>query len=322
MFWAGDRPIYADQVRQLADVATEHNSQTWKPANVPAQKLFRCVESLRDLELLLQTAGRSKSKVKQRRKLKILHTPLHSLVEAIRDLANDLENNPDTVCRLPENACQLVPQIRSQLLQISTIEKGGLLSTTRDKISAHIDRELSADEMQMLLSQADSSQVGLWLHTCVTVLADFIKLPVYFWSCQPNGEGSLRIMFKEPFVVTLGLDSTGKANRLLDVHMIPTPPRYDVLQLLRRVVKNSKWMFGANSIRITNFVEDKPDDSWAKSLKWLPRFSGSAAKKSEPSVVRRISTDDGSYMLIPANVPFFVKQSIQRITKLEDLEGF
>jgi hypothetical protein len=28
------------------------------------------------------------------------------------------------------------------------------------------------------------------------------------------------------------LDSTGKANRLLDVHMIPTPPRYDVLQLL------------------------------------------------------------------------------------------
>jgi hypothetical protein len=81
-------------------------------------------------------------------------------------------------------------------------------------------------------------------------------------------------------------------------------------------------MFGANSIRITNFVEDKPDDSWAKSLKWLPRFSGSAAKKSEPSVVRRISTDDGSYMLIPANVPFFVKQSIQRITKLEDLEGF
>jgi hypothetical protein len=44
-------------------------------------------------------------------------------------------------------------------------------------------------------------------------------------------------MFKEPFVVTLGLDSTGKANRLLDVHMIPTPPRYDVLQLLRRVVK-------------------------------------------------------------------------------------
>jgi hypothetical protein len=53
MFWAGDRPIYADQVRQLADVATEHNSQTWKPANVPAQKLFRCVESLRDLELLL-----------------------------------------------------------------------------------------------------------------------------------------------------------------------------------------------------------------------------------------------------------------------------
>jgi hypothetical protein len=223
MAWMGNRPVYADQVRQLADIATGHQPQAWKPANVAAQKLFRCVECLRDIEILLQTAGRSKNIVKQRRKLKILHTPLHSLVEAIRDLANDLENNPDTVCRLPAGARELVPQLRSQLLQISAIEKGGLLSMTRDKIAAHVDRELSTEEMQVLLSQADSSQIGLWLHTCVGVLSDFIKLPVYFWSCEPDGEGSVRILFVEPFVVTLGLDSTGKANRLLDIHMVPQP---------------------------------------------------------------------------------------------------
>jgi len=92
MAWLGDKPVYADQVRKLADIATDVQPQTWKPANVAAKKLFRCVECLRDLEVLLQTAGRSKSKVKRRRKLKILLTPLHSLVETIRDLANDLEN--------------------------------------------------------------------------------------------------------------------------------------------------------------------------------------------------------------------------------------
>ena len=318
MAWMGGRPVYADKVRQLADIANEYEPQAWNPANLPAQKLFRCVECLRDIEVLLQTAGRSKNKVKQRRKLKILHTPLHSLVEAIRDLTNDLENNPDTVRRLPDGARELVPQLRSQLLQISTIEKGGLLSTTRDKIAAHVDRELSTEEMRILLSQADSSRIGLWLHACISVLCDLIKLPAYFWSCQPEGEGSVRILFEEPFVVTLGLDSTGKANRLLDIYMVPSPPRYDVVKLLMRVVKYSKWMFKEKGSHIMHFVTDEPGDSWAKSLHWLPRFSGSPVSKNKPSVVPQISTKVGPVLLIPS-APFFVNKSLQRVTKLEDL---
>jgi hypothetical protein len=321
MAWLGRRPVYADEIRQLADVATESKPQTWKPANVPAQKLFRCVESLRDLEVLLMTAGRTKNKVKMRRKLKILLTPLHSLVEAVRDLASDLENNPDTVCQLPDGARPLVPQIRSQLLQISAIGKGSLLSAARNKISAHVDTELSEEEMRSLLGRAEPSRVGLWMHTCIAALADLVKLPVYFWSCEPNGEGSVRILFKEPFVIRLGLDSAGKADRILDVHMVPKPPRRDVLELMMRVVKSSRWMFGETDPRIVSFVEDKPGESWAKSLKWLPQLSGLAAKEGGVSVVPRIATDAGSFLLIPENVPFFVKESVQRITKLEDLLG-
>jgi len=194
------------------------------------------------------------------------------------------------------------------------------LSTTRNKISAHIDRDLSADEMQILLSQADPSRIGLWLHTCVAVLADFIKLPVYFWSCEPDGEGTVRILFKEPFVVTLSVDSSGKPNRIVDVHMIPKPPRSELSKLLRRVVKNSQWMFGVNSPRILNFVEDSPSDTWAKSLQWLPRLSGSPVENARPSIVPRLSATDGPCLIIPANAPFFVKKSVQRITKLEDLK--
>jgi hypothetical protein len=318
MAWIGGRPVYADKVRQLADIANEYEPQAWNPANLPAQKLFRCVECLRDIEVLLQTAGRSKNKVKQRRKLKILHTPVHSLVEAIRDLTNDLENNPDTVSRLPDGAREQIPQLRSHLLQISTIEKGGLLSTTRDKIAAHVDRELSTEEMRFLLSQADSSRIGLWLHACISVLCDLIKLPYYFWSCQPDGGDNVRILFEEPFVVTFGLDSAGKANRLLDIHMVPSPPRYDVVKLLMRVVKHSKWMFKEKGSYIMNFVMDEPGGSWAKSLHWLPRFSGSPVPKNKPSVVPPISTKAGPALLIP-NAPFFVKKSVQRVTKLEDL---
>jgi hypothetical protein len=271
------------------------------------------------LNLLLQSGGRLKSKVKQRRKLKIILTPLHSLVEAIRDLANDLENNTDTVKRLPTGARELVPQIRSQLLSISAIGKGSLLSATRNKISAHIDSALSAEEMRTLFRQAETPQVGLWLHTCISVLVDFGKLPVYFWSCEQNGEGTIRILFVEPFVVTLGLNSQGKANRILDVHFVPKPPRRDLLELMMRVVKNSGWMFGPTDVRIRNFVEDKPTDSWAKSLSWLPSICGVRAEDDGRSIVRRFSTDQESYQLIPANLPFFVNDSIQQIAKPEDL---
>jgi hypothetical protein len=82
----GGVPIYADQIRQLVDAATELQPQNWQPANVASQKLFRCVECLRDIEVLLKSAGRSSNQVKRRRKLKIMLTPLHSLAEAVRDL--------------------------------------------------------------------------------------------------------------------------------------------------------------------------------------------------------------------------------------------
>lgn len=315
----GDRPVYADARRKIADVATDYDPHAWHPANITAKKLFRCIESLRDIDSLLVDAGRSKSKDKIRRKLKILHTPVHSLVEGVRDLANDLENNPETVVRLPLNARQIIPKIRSQLLQISTIEKGGLLSTTRDKISAHVDKELSSEQMHQILNQANSAQIGLWVHTCISVLSDFIKLPVYFWSCHPDGERSLRIMFTEPFVVTLELDSQNTVTKLLDVHMMPQPPRYEMILLFKRVVKSSEWMFSSNDCRIINFAEDLSNDTWAKSLDWLPQMSGLSPGKSKPSFTKSFTVDDGSHLLIPENATFFVKGIPQKIQSLKDL---
>ncbi len=85
------------------------------------------------------------------------------------------------------------------------------------------------------------------------------------------------------------------------------------------VVKNSDWLFDGNNNRILNFTEDKPSDTWAKSLQQLPRFSGSAPKKFEPSIVPKIKPDDGWFLLIPTNVPFFINQGEQRVTKREDL---
>ena len=319
MAWVAGRPVYADAKRKIADAAKEYDPHAWQPANTPAKKLFRCIECLRDLESLLLDAGRAKSKDKLRRKLKILHTPLHSLVEAARDLANDLENNPETVGMLPENARQLIPKIRSQLVQISTIEKGGALSTIRDKISAHIDKDLTLEQMHHLLNHAKPAQVGLWVHTCISVLSDFIKLPVYFWSCHPNGNGCVRIMFREPFVVTLELDSDDNATRLIDVHMIPSPPRYELFLLFQKIVRRSEWMFSSSDARITSFSEDQDHDTWAKSLDWLPLMSGLSPGKVKNSFTEKVVAIDKSYLLVPAQKTFLVKGNAQTIPDIQKL---
>jgi hypothetical protein len=40
MAWVGDKPIYADRIRRLADVAAKMQPQAWKPANVAAYKVI------------------------------------------------------------------------------------------------------------------------------------------------------------------------------------------------------------------------------------------------------------------------------------------
>jgi hypothetical protein len=306
----GGFPIYSDDVRKLVDAATEFQPDNWQPANVAAQKLLRCVECLRDIEVQLKSAGRSRNPVKRRRRLKIMLTPLHSLAEATRDLLNDLECNPDTVCRLPNGVRELLPHMRSQLQQNASIGKGGLLSTARNKISAHIDKDLSSDEMRVLLSQA--AQIGFWLHTCVAIIADLIKIPVFFWSCDSGRGDAIRILFNEPFVITLGLARDGKVNCLLGADFIPKPPRRDILELLMRVVSSSKWLFGPKDHRITGFTEDTPGTSWPRSLEWIPKTATSSSNLkliTVASVHPKPFPDDGWVQIIPTNVPFFAKTS-------------
>ncbi len=317
MAHVGAVPIFADQTRQLIDSATELQPHNWQPANVAAEKLFRCIESLRDIDELLVSAKRSKNPVKRRRKLKILLTPLHSLAEDIRTLLNDLECNPDSYSRLPSGTRGLLPHMRSQLLRNVAIGSGGLLSTARNKISAHIDKDLSPEEMRELLALAEPAQVGLWLHACVSVISDLIKLPVFFWSCDAGRENAVRILFCEPFVVTMGIGADGKVSSLLDIHLIPKPPRYDVLKLLMKVVSSSKWMFGPNDQRIAEFIEDAPETPWAKSLDWLPHLGPSPSDVKlppRPSVRPNAFRDGGRTLLIPTNVSFFVKPRIRPTT--------
>lgn len=264
-------PIYRDIHRKLTDVTTfRKRDRDWFPVGYAAQKLFRCVESLRDVDLLLQD-GKFKNNAKKRRKTKLILTPLHSLSEGIRDLLNDLETNPATVKALPPGAQAEIHKLRDCLLLNTQSGKGQLMTLARNKIAAHIDKDLWPHEAREIVEKASPPQVGWWLHTCVSVLADVLKLPVYYWGFHSEEPNVSRVMYNEPLIVTSEIEKNGRVVALLGVHIAKKGPRHQIFDLLKNVVKHSKWMFGPNDSQIRGFSEDEPGSAWAKSLIRLPK---------------------------------------------------
>jgi hypothetical protein len=221
---------------------------------------------LLQIDDLLEDAANLKNPVKKRRRIKRLYTDLHSLGECLLDLLNDCESNPDTVQKMPKGGTKLIPQIRQVLLAQVPIGKDGLLSKLRDKTSAHIDKSLWVNESRDLLRQVQPHEVGLWLHVCITVLCDLLKLPIYFWSVNSPRPDVIRLLMCEPFLVSMKLDDTGKISELVGTDIINQSPRKEIAELIAAVVEHSRWMFRPKDKRIRNFYFDGKGSSWAQSL--------------------------------------------------------
>jgi hypothetical protein len=166
----------------------------WEPANNATQKLWRCVEALRDIASILEDAAILTGKDKRRRKLKMMLTPLVSLAQGIVDLLNHAECDPEARRNIGSRAHALIPQVRQRFLEYVPLERKKLLSTLRNKVSAHVDTSLFPAQARDLFSKAHSHELGLWLHVSVAVLLDLSKLPMYGWMCDCDEEGLVRLM--------------------------------------------------------------------------------------------------------------------------------
>lgn len=266
----GGMPIYLDIDRKLLDTADVDETQhDWHPGNSAAHKLYRCVECLRDVEGLLEGGSHLENATKKRRKAKAILTPLYSLAECTVDLLNDCESNPDTVRKLQGNVTKLISQLRLLLLQHIPIGKGGLLLRLRNKTSAHIDKTLSPAEVHKLIGALELHEIGMWLHTSISVLCDLLKLPIYFWTCESKYPDVTRLLACEPFLVSFRCNK-GEIVELIAVHMVKRPPRADIRDLMLEVVDRSKWLFRPTDTQIRGFYEDDNTDFWARSLKTFP----------------------------------------------------
>ncbi len=199
-------PIYIDPIERGVVDAMDNDgdaNEDWFPSNKPAFKLWRCLESMLDLEELIELASQAKNATKRKRKLKIAVTSLHSFIKNHDDLLNDIQTNSETRGRLSDTDLSQVKTVARDFSDVLPHDHKSAVSTFRNKLSSHIDKNIHPREAQKLAGTLDQHEFGKYLHICLHLTLDLLKLDIYAWSCRSPSEEYLTFMTNEPYIVTI-----------------------------------------------------------------------------------------------------------------------
>lgn len=249
-------PIFQESSKGLADSISELEVDAWLPGNDSARKWWRCVESLRDLELVLSTLSRHKNATKKKRTLKIAVTHLHSLALAIDDLCNDIQCNPETNSQLSKNDVLEVIDIKMKFNQLLPHDHKSIISGVRNKLSAHIDKKMHPTTAQELMSQFTPDEFGYWLNVSLHVFLDLTKLSIYTWSCKSPSSDYFRFMTNEPFIITMH-DDGSDVPKFVSINIASESPRSEASDLVKQIIHHSMWIFEKSQQPIVGLKEDK-----------------------------------------------------------------
>lgn len=254
-------PIYLDsKIRDIVDPAEEANDPiNWSPRNQLAVKLWRCLEALRDIQEILGEARQVSNPKKQRRRLKILATPLLSLAEGVRSICNSLATDPELAKSLSRENRAYFNRVREAFDQdVPLVGTESDLKIIRNKIAAHVDSKLRPKDAHELLSKAKPNKYGRWLHSCIWVLQEVILPDLYSWQAADGPEGSLRLMNVEPWIVTFVKNPEGQYD--LAGADVGVSPKRVVLRACEEIVRDSQWLFSANEERL-KVLEDNESNN-------------------------------------------------------------
>lgn len=267
--------IYFDESdRPIVDaLCAEEDLHHLYPSNLPAQKLYRCVEAMRDLLPLIEDIAQTKSAEIHLRKIKVLCTPLYSFVQCILDLMHDIQCNPDTKKGLPPKTDALVSEMEKTLDEAVPYGREKTLRTIRNRLSAHIDPDMDPLTARKLLARAGPSEIGRWLDALVSVLADLLKLPIYVWTCEGKHDNVVGLTAPGAPVITFVTLDGGHVVGIAGILLMKRDPRTEIFDLLLRLVDSSRWMFKPKDPRITGFRRDKTGEAWCQSPKTLRQLT-------------------------------------------------
>ena len=254
-------PIYRDdRVRLIVDSLDEGaGSDGWYPSNTLALKLWHCLEALRDIDTTLPVARSQEDASKQRRHLKMFSVQLLSLAKSIDGLCDQLVGDEGARQRLEPGTTRQVARIKDEFLSLVPIDWNGDLAVLRNKLGGHIDKDIWPWEATEILARTSLSHFGRWLHICLHALMDLTKLDIYAWTCRSDNASLIRLMSKEPFLVTFHVDEQD-AKKLVALHIAQRSPKETISDVIASVVENSQWMFQAGEQRIGSLKIDERGD--------------------------------------------------------------
>jgi hypothetical protein len=172
-------PIYLDQSEpELEDPAQKLGPHHWQPACGTTSKLTRCLEAVRDLKTVLAPLI-APVPDNEKRRVKQAVIPAYNLAIALRDLFNHVQSN-----RWPKLTKGQKEKLTKRFKQFGEAvpTKDGSLKAARDKIAAHLDKDLCTSEYRQFWDAFGFTDVLAWIRSCFRLLEELLRPDVYSWT--------------------------------------------------------------------------------------------------------------------------------------------
>lgn len=211
-------PVFLERLaRSLSDPSASIANGEWHPANAAARKLWACVEAMRDIEDVLAA-----EKEADTRQLKRLITPLESLRTAIVALGNYLTTSSEMKKQLAADVRKGLGKSIDDLKATEAFGRPADLRLIRDRLSAHVDKDIESWEAQDALSHLQPAQVRDAIEACLDTLVRLLSVNVYAWTASDCPDGFVKLMAVEPSLVTLKMED-GKPVAVVALELASSP---------------------------------------------------------------------------------------------------
>lgn len=222
-------PVFVDdRSRPVHDPAIPDPPVTWIGANRVTFKLMVCLEAIRDLTAILAHATTSDG---SNRVIKSLAVPLHSLMQAVESVFNELESNAHAY-PLDAEARKEVSHWKEQFTRSISFDE---IKLVRDKIAAHIDLDVVNDPAPVWQKVNLEHFLGA-IAECATQVMNLLSLDTFAWWLEDGDALARKIMSVDGTLVHLSPD----AERIMAITFAPSPKfavRDELVKLTQLVMK-------------------------------------------------------------------------------------
>jgi hypothetical protein len=225
-------PIYGDSREpELDDAAADECWHRWKPHSPLTNKLFCCVDAMRDTRTALSPLLLAPDEVGNKRRLVPALTAVFKWAKCVRDLHEGIGNQAKG--RISKAERQALSKLfRAFEKQVNTND--GPMKTARDKLAAHVDKDVFKDDPRTLWAGFSLPAILCWIRASVEMMAALIEPDVYAWTRGEDGSRFVRVMQFDSREVCLAFEE-GKAPTVVSMTLARSP-KYGIEREVRQLV--------------------------------------------------------------------------------------